>query len=164
MAQPTLHSDPLGPAPDLVSSNEKLSSYAKYVIDPKNEIRILNLLPAASISDTLHCTLLIVKLEDKPQYEALSYAWGKPIFLERIYLLSGYLAITSNLASALRHLRYTDRPRPLWADAICINQQDDIEKGHQVGLMAQVYQHASCGIVWLGDGDEETRIAFLMIK
>ncbi|TGO19065.1 hypothetical protein BTUL_0006g01000 [Botrytis tulipae] len=84
----------------------------------RTEIRILNLLPPINSNlDALHCTLSVAKLEDKPLYEAVSYVWGPPVFPERLYLPSGYLSITTNLAAALRHFRYPDRRRQLWVDA-----------------------------------------------
>lgn len=146
-------------------NGESTASYADYTINAKTEIRILNLLPPDQFDVLkIHCTLLIAKLADSPQYEALSYAWGEPIFPERLYLPSGYLAITKNLAAALRHLRYPDRSRRMWVDAVCINQQDDNEKGHQVSLMAQVYRNTQCGLAWLGEGDKDTCKGFAMIK
>jgi hypothetical protein len=85
---------------DRVSS---AASYSELPIDPKLEIRILELLPPASPEPTeIHCNLTTARLADKPSYEALSYAWGDPVFPEKIYLPTGYLAITSNLAAALR--------------------------------------------------------------
>jgi hypothetical protein len=62
----------------------------------------------------------------------------------------GWLLVRSNLMSALRHLRYPDRPRHLWIDAICVNQDDDMEKGSQVAVMGTIYANASAVIVWLG--------------
>ncbi|WYZ35143.1 hypothetical protein EsH8_I_001419 [Colletotrichum jinshuiense] len=38
-----------------------------------------------------------------------------------------------------------------WADAICINQGDDIEKAHQVNLMGVIYDRATEVVVWLGN-------------
>ncbi|TGO51152.1 hypothetical protein BCON_0167g00040 [Botryotinia convoluta] len=106
--------------------------YSDCQIRPRTEIRIFNLLPPINSNpDALHCTLSVVKLEDKPSYEALSYVWGPPVFPERLYLPSGYLSITTSLAAALRQFRYLDRQRQLWVDAVCINQQNDIEKGYQ---------------------------------
>lgn len=41
-------------------------------------------------------------------------------------------AITKNLELALRHLRFKDRERTLWVDAVWINQNDMDEKGWQI--------------------------------
>jgi hypothetical protein len=38
----------------------------------------------------------------------------------------------------------------VWADAVCINQQDNDEKNVQVALMGQIYQQASSCLVFLG--------------
>jgi hypothetical protein len=38
----------------------------------------------------------------------------------------------------------------VWVDQICINQQDDIEKSHQVQQMRQIYSEAETVIAWLG--------------
>lgn len=37
-----------------------------------------------------------------------------------------------------------------WIDAICINQEDVLEKSAQVSLMGEIYKKATHGIVWLG--------------
>lgn len=37
-----------------------------------------------------------------------------------------------------------------WIDYICINQDDDFERGHQVGMMKSIFSQASCVISWLG--------------
>jgi len=37
----------------------------------------------------------------------------------------------------------------IWIDALCINQQDNKEKEHQVLLMGEIYSNASETIVWL---------------
>ena len=60
------------------------------------------------------------------------------------------LAVTRNLAKALPHLRYKDKPRTAWIDAICVNQQDLKERGHQVKRMADLYRLADRVVVWLG--------------
>ncbi|KAH9214249.1 heterokaryon incompatibility, partial [Leptodontidium sp. 2 PMI_412] len=80
------------------------------------------------------------KLADNSQYEALSYAWGDPVFSHKIEFPGGYLSITEHLYTALMKLRDEYRPRRLWVDAICIDQTSDLEKGHQVALMADIYR------------------------
>ncbi|KAF2247431.1 HET-domain-containing protein [Trematosphaeria pertusa] len=87
-----------------------------------------------------------------PQYEALSYVWGSPLFTHALELVDGGGAIpmTANLAEALRRLRRRDGTRLLWADGVCINQNDVKERGHQVKLMGTIYTGAKEVIVWLG--------------
>jgi hypothetical protein len=59
--------------------------------------------------------------------------------------------ITKSLATGLKCFRQPEEPRILWADAVCIDQSDDQDKGHQVNMMADVYDHASAVLVWLGE-------------
>ena len=62
------------------------------------------------------------------------------------------MKITSNLDSALRHMRDPSRYRKIWADAICINQKDDYQKSQQVLQKAEVYRTAQVTIIYLGEG------------
>jgi hypothetical protein len=59
-----------------------------------------------------------------------------------------------------RYSAYINSPRPteispspilLWADAVCINQADILERNHQVALMGAIYFKTQRVIVWLGD-------------
>lgn len=60
------------------------------------------------------------------------------------------LHITSNLLQALHTIRYEQTSRVLWMDAICINQSDTTEKGHQVALMGRIYRDTQRVVVCLG--------------
>jgi len=42
----------------------------------------------------------------------------------------------------------------LWADAICINQDDDIERAQQVGIMRFIYSQAKSVFIWLGNCED----------
>jgi hypothetical protein len=90
----------------------------------------------------------------EPKYEALSYTWGSSKKTDVVLIedptTTHSLDIGQNLAAALRHLRYKDKPRTLWNDVICINQQDLNEKSEQVSRMASVYKMAYRVVVWLG--------------
>jgi hypothetical protein len=75
------------------------------------------------------------------------------------------MTITKGLFEALCALRQTVSTRRLWADAICINQKDDIEKGHQVKKMGKVYENAKGVPVWLGtDPHGSAKDCFQLIR
>jgi hypothetical protein len=65
------------------------------------------------------------------------------------------LAVTHNLAQALPYLQLANRPRVLWIDALCINQQNLAEKGEQVKKMASIYKSATSVVVWLGPSTKQ---------
>jgi hypothetical protein len=75
------------------------------------------------------------------------------------------LLITENLDVALHRLRLPDRKRRLWADAVCINQNDEKEKATQIPLMVHVCRGARRVLAWLGHvgqrAREETRLELL---
>jgi len=89
-------------------------------------------------------------------YESLSYTWGKADVIKRIEVNGKRLDITPNLYSALYHLRFPDRDRVLWADAICIDQSNTEEREHQVGHMSKIYSQADGVIFWLDESTPET--------
>lgn len=90
-------------------------------------------------------------------YTALSYVWGPPQKVETIWIDERPLKITANLFSALRDLRDDTRPFFLWADGICINQEDDQEKNLQVQMMGQIYAGASNTIIYHGPADANSK-------
>lgn len=82
-------------------------------------------------------------LKLKAQYEAISYTWGEPLVIYPLYVDDGkHVKATSNLDQALRRLRLPATSRLLWADAVCINQSNDAEKGTQIPLMIQIFRNA----------------------
>ena len=112
-------------------------------------IRVLRLYPGVG-SSTL-CGSLAHAAIGNEKYSALSYAWGnpsKPCFIE----LDGYrMPLTQSLYNALLRLRLSFRERILWADGICINQEDEQEKASQVMLMSEIYSSATKVLVHLGN-------------
>jgi hypothetical protein len=111
-------------------------------------IRLLELYPGQT-DDNIRCGLRETTLEDASNYEAISYAWGDPINKVNIFCDEKIILVTLNLKNALHRLKLKDRSRILWADAICINQHDDLEKGSQVKRMARIYGKATRVCVWL---------------
>lgn len=90
-------------------------------------------------------------------YEALSYVWGFRKPSHRLIVNGQVLYITSMLYDALRCLRHPKEDRILWVDAICIDQSNVRERGHQVRQMSQIYTGAERVVFWLGSGNKETK-------
>lgn len=72
--------------------------------------------------------------------------------------------IRRNLHAALLQFRDTIDEVVLWADAICINQDDPIEKAHQVSRMNQIYGEADNVCIWLGIGYFDVSSSVVMQK
>ncbi|KAK8044144.1 HET-domain-containing protein [Apiospora rasikravindrae] len=114
-----------------------------------SEVRFLELLPG-EFDQPIRCSLRACVLKNHPKYEALSYVWGDARVTKPVYVNGHLMQVTSNLATALQYLRHRQRPRTLWVDAICINQADTPEKGHQLPLMGLIYSQCSQTVAWLG--------------
>lgn len=114
------------------------------------EIWLLRLSPG-TWADPLRCTLEVVSLNEQPNYQALSYAWGKSGHAEILQIGEWFREVPTNLCAALRRLRKSHDERIIWADAACINQKDLEERSHQVTLMGDIFSKASEVFVWLGD-------------
>ncbi|KAH7095991.1 heterokaryon incompatibility protein-domain-containing protein [Paraphoma chrysanthemicola] len=141
----------------------------------KDELRMLYLAPG-HLDDPLKGHLGIARrarssnnwdpsrLASGDEYVALSYTWGDQSNPESIELNGHITLIGRNLASALRHVRLENGWCTLWADALCIDQQDDVEKSKQVDSMPNIYEAAKSVIVWLGDGFEGAEEAFIWLR
>jgi hypothetical protein len=107
----------------------------------------------------------------KPKYEALSYTWGtagQPTPLHIKPSDPGHptlkIDIQQNLAAALRHLRLPDKPRALWVDAVCINQNDTAERNAQVPRMTGIYKRAHSVVAWLGASSSDSQLAMATLE
>lgn len=124
--------------------------------------RLLRLLPDLCSSD-IRCELITYPLEENhPPYIAISYCWGSPDQeRRRIWIDGKAFSARENLWWCLYQLRELQRAgridedpassEYIWADAICINQEDLQERGHQVQLMGSIYVKAASTITWLGE-------------
>ncbi|KAK1845502.1 ankyrin repeat and sam domain containing protein 6 [Colletotrichum chrysophilum] len=122
----------------------------------KPGIRLLRLLKGCT--GPIRCELFEVDVAERscePPYEALSYVWGSSDLTHHIEISGKELRITASLHLALSHLRLAD-DRVLWVDAVCINQNNHKERGHQVQRMGDIYSQARQVIVWLGQSTDNT--------
>lgn len=107
--------------------------------------------------------------ETLPGYEAISYAWGDPKPTKRVRCCAGAafendqtssngqeslqsdacrsMAVSDTMYNILQDLRPDNRNRTIRIDALSIDQNDHVEKGEQVAIMGEIYQHARRVIV-----------------
>lgn len=141
----------------------------------KNSIRLLHFQDQSSYTtpvekrsskraEPVQCVLETYDLDQCIPYVALSYAWGQPQSKHHVLVNKKLMPVGENLHSAMHVLRqksqvhFTVDPEReaeliqhhFWIDAICINQDDDDERSHQVNLMARIFSEAKCVIAWLG--------------
>ncbi|KAK7403523.1 hypothetical protein QQX98_010701 [Neonectria punicea] len=114
--------------------------------------RVLEIQPSRNLDSPISCKLLDIDAKDpSAEYDALSYTWGAPEFTETITLDGQHTKlVTPTLHSALQRFRHSLNSRRLWVDAVCINQDDDVDKAAQIPLMGNIYRQAACVLVWLG--------------
>ncbi|KAJ3534133.1 hypothetical protein NM208_g1039 [Fusarium decemcellulare] len=113
-------------------------SFRVFVLEPGQE------------NDSLQGRLETYVFDNAPPYEALSYTWGAPDRNRSMRCNDLDFPITESLDVALRRLRYFDKPRIIWIDQICINQDNLEERSQQVGVMRNIYSGAHIVNAWLG--------------
>ncbi|KAF2787649.1 HET-domain-containing protein, partial [Melanomma pulvis-pyrius CBS 109.77] len=100
----------------------------------------------------IHCCLEKCSLVEKPSYRALSYCWGDPMDTRAITVNDQIVKVTTNLEAALRQLKSRGFTK-IWIDALCINQNDILERGLQVLRMGLIYSNALQVMAWLGPAE-----------
>lgn len=146
-----------------------MSSLYQAILPYQTRVLYLPHKPEATATDPLECTLHVADIlhphfgglglrsvdnEDDRLVEfcALSYAWGSPVPSKTLVCNGKRISITTNLHDALTAIRQKDYGADyFWADAICINQDDEKEKAVQVSQMLQIFQQAKHVVAWLGD-------------
>jgi hypothetical protein len=164
---------------DIVHTGYIPNNYSLYwpLNQERDEIRLLRVKaePADSRAEVL-CYLTYASLQDPHvphAYTCLSYCWGDASSTREITVVQPErclhdgtyegkrfrFRVTVTLESALRSVRsLTARPL-IWADAVCINQSDLIERANQVSMMHEIYSMSMQTLIWLGDADNESNIA-----
>ncbi|KAK0638577.1 heterokaryon incompatibility, partial [Cercophora newfieldiana] len=88
-------------------------------------------------------------------YNALSHTWGTTGRMVPIIVDGKQLLITPNLSEAMTRLEEVHQrdqafKQLWWIDMICINQDDILERGHQVAMMRTIIRTASLVVAWVG--------------
>jgi hypothetical protein len=117
----------------------------------------------------MSASLITISLDDLEAQEehnfiAISYAAGSYEETEAIYVNGTRFNAFANLARALRQAAQARQktelerfPELIWADQICINQSNPVERAYQVGFMRNIYQSAKVVLACLGEDPSNGR-------
>nr|OQO30700.1 hypothetical protein B0A51_01975 [Rachicladosporium sp. CCFEE 5018] len=131
--------------------NASPAQYQYEELRNEDDIRLLRFRKrrAGGIASSLHRFQL--SSPDRPVYRALSYTWDIEQARFELEMPQGsVLRVRKNLWDALVSMGDTATEAWVWCDAVCINQSSDIERNHQVKLMADIYRNANIVEAWLG--------------
>lgn len=136
----------------------------------RNDIRLLELQPGSD-GVPLHADFGTANLNSGDDaYDALSYTWAddsgntdrcRPLFVGPFW---DVIPITRNCEQALNAVRpLTGKPRKIWVDSVCIDQDNHTERSSQVALMTQIYSAATEVLVYLGPARDNSDLALAAI-
>jgi hypothetical protein len=133
----------------------------------EGEIRLMTIIKAGK-DERVQCSFTYHKLEDGVKYFALSYAWGFVDITHAIECDGQEVLVSKTVYTVLCGLHHlglcNSETMPIWIDALCINQKDEIEKTQQVRMMRTIYKHAERVFGWLGEETEADRRGFEVLE
>ncbi|ETS77195.1 hypothetical protein PFICI_11069 [Pestalotiopsis fici W106-1] len=127
--------------------------------DASEEIRLVEIVHHTD--QCLKLKLRKFKIANAPEYNAISYTWGDAGVTVEIIVNDQTKHITRNCRFALEQVHWhshLNQPHPVyfWIDSICINQDDDEEKKHQVAMMSRIYTQAVKVLACIGDHQDNS--------
>lgn len=140
-------------------TQDRVHQYPYQRLPTAASIRLIRVLPDR-IDNSIVCSIETVDSRHHTgvEYQALSYLWGDPKPTRKIYVRDendGVLHEHHLHENLWQFLEKWQQPRTqpsglLWTDSLCLNQNDNDEKGQQVRRMGEIYSGAKEVIVWLG--------------
>jgi hypothetical protein len=118
----------------------------KYPALPAGSIHLLRVLSSSNNG----CVRIELHTFGAPKpYKCLSYMWGESDKNQQIRIDDEPHTVRANLFSFLKVAANHWSGKWLWIDALCIDQSDNQERGHQVQRMGDIYREATEVLVWL---------------
>ncbi|CAG8978909.1 hypothetical protein HYALB_00005246 [Hymenoscyphus albidus] len=132
-------------------------------LEHRDSIRLLVLFKGKPM-DPIRGELIQGRINDHPEFSALSYCWGDTLISSTIHLEQGGVQVTENGLLALQQLRSTDKNTIHWIDQICINQIDLQEKINQIRHMQETYRQAEMVNIWLGPSTSNSALGIELFR
>ncbi|KAI5365744.1 hypothetical protein J4E82_011207 [Alternaria postmessia] len=100
-------------------------------------------------------------------FASLSYVWGDQADKQTIYVDNQPVQVTKSLERALQEFRreglFSDKFM-LWVDALCINQDDLLERAVEVQRMKDIYSASWSVVAWLGEATANSGAGLQLVK
>ncbi|KAI7777299.1 hypothetical protein LA080_003816 [Diaporthe eres] len=165
------------------TSNNSLSFRHEPLQHPRSHIRLLEVLLVdnshAIDGIEVHCQLTTHRFtpgkksrsffnteseELTPLYHAISDVWGRPDDMVTILVSDKQMEVRRNCEYALKQSAWHGAARYIWCDAICIDQTNDDEKGHQVYMMGDIYRNAQGVLACVGPHSRGSQILLQALR
>jgi hypothetical protein len=130
----------------------------------QQSIRVISIDSELSPEGFVQCSIRHTNID--AHYNCLSYRWGSLDLSHTLIIDGKRLSINQSLHDFLTKIRTFTYREPdqihasyhlrdnLWIDAICIDQDSELEKIHQVAQMGKIYMKATKVVMWLGNNRE----------
>lgn len=154
--------DRLGGAVNALAARPQRDKGYPYTTLRPKEFRVIEVSPTSTA--TIKCKIFHAFAENPPQYVAISYAWGDAGDRKDIILDGHTISVTASLHGALEAVRGKNEAVFVWADTLCINQQDMEERSQHVQLMSTIYSTAASVAIWLGPEEDDSSLAMDFLR
>lgn len=114
-----------------------------------------------------HLEVLKLLVEAGADPQKLDNTKRSPLAYARDYRQSSNVEVVYCLDNSEGSYRSAVRrvsQRRFWIDAVCVNQDDLLERNAQVTIISQIYRKAASVLVWLGVADKYTQYAVGSLK
>lgn len=129
-------------------------------------IRLLEVLndncPKGSVK--VHCRITTWPIAHVPSYHAISYTWGGPEPKKTILINGKPFQVRTNCEFVLKQAFSYEKANHYWVDAICINQENLLEKGMQVSIMGRIFSQAAHVLACVGDHADDSAFLIATLK
>ncbi|KAK7449574.1 hypothetical protein CaCOL14_013291 [Colletotrichum acutatum] len=143
--------------PDVMFDDTEISFHYEPLDPELRQIRLLKLGAPDEEGVIRELQVETFYLDDAPPYFCLSYVWGDPERFLAVNCDGKMISVTQNLYHALRTCLNRHPTTWFWADGICINQDDIVERSQQVLLMGNIYKGAKVVLAHPGHYQYERR-------
>lgn len=138
-----------------------MASFSYPPVRLERDIRLLVIRPSAAWHSPIFCELRTIDLaRDQVFSEVLFPVASNPPGTQGYIVFPGDNGgggprhpVPASLESALRAMRHRHEPRLLWAEAVCVNQADLIQRTVHRQMTMRIYQAAGRSISWIDEAE-----------